>query len=165
MFDPNAAHYLTALVCEEGHLITDRAEKSPLGTVPFCQRCGSQTLSKCPSCSAPIRGDYWAPGVLAMKSSYRKATYCYNCSAPMPWTANALEAAEALAADLDTLSEEERETLQGTLSDLLADTSMTKVSAGRFKRLMVKAGGGAIDTFHDLLVDVMSEAAKKAIWG
>ena len=100
-----------------------------------------------------------------MKSSYRKATYCYNCSAPMPWTANALEAAEALAADLDTLSEEERETLQGTLSDLLADTSMTKVSAGRFKRLMVKAGGGAIDTFHDLLVDVMSEAAKKAIWG
>jgi len=63
------------------------------------------------------------------------------------------------------LDPEDREILDKSLPDLFASTPMTPVAAGRFKTVMRKAGSGAADAFHDLLVDVMSEAAKKAIWG
>ena len=51
------------------------------------------------------------------------------------------------------------------LDDLLHDSPMTQVAASRFKRLLSKAGHGAAESFRELLVDVVSEAAKKAIWG
>jgi hypothetical protein len=42
---------------------------------------------------------------------------------------------------------------------------MTHVAASRFKRLVKKAGVGAAEGFRNILIDVMSEATKKAIWG
>ncbi|MGO8862091.1 MAG: DUF2321 domain-containing protein [Acidimicrobiales bacterium] len=165
MFNPNQSHYETALVCENGHLITDNLRLAPNRAVPSCKRCRAPTLSACPNCSAPIQGDYIVPGVISTKSGYRRATYCYSCGSEMPWTAKALEAAMELSADLDNLSDQEREDLQRALPDLLSDTAMTKVAVSRFKRLMIRAGGGTADVFRDLLVDVMSEAAKKSIWG
>ena len=158
------SHYEQALVCLNGHLITDHLLSAPQRAAPFCKKCGAETISECPSCTAPIQGNYIVPNVIA-KSSYRRATYCPHCGFAMPWTVRALEAASAATEDLYELSAEERAALQRTLPDLLADTAMTPVAAGRFKRLLVKAGGGAAEVFHDLLVDVMSEAAKKAIWG
>ncbi len=167
MFNPSAAQsrYEQALVCENGHLITDCLRLAPEKAVPFCKRCGAPTISACPSCSTPIQGNYFVPGVISMRSHYRRATYCPQCAEPMPWTTKALEAAQELASDLEMLTPEERETLELALPELLSDSPMTKVAAGRFKRLMLKAGGGATEVFRELLVDVMSEAAKKAIWG
>lgn len=169
MFNPSPtpieAHYEQALVCENGHLITDHLRIAPERAVPFCKACGAPTLSACPSCSTPIQGDYIVPGVLVTKSSYRRPTYCPHCGEAMPWTIKALNAARELAVDVDSLSPEERETLEQSLPELLSDTPMTKVAANKFKRLMLKVGGGTADVFRELLVDVMSEAARKAIWG
>ena len=52
-----------------------------------------------------------------------------------------------------------------SLDELIKDSSMAQVSAGRFKRLAAKAGKEAPGFFKDLLVDLVSETAKKAIWG
>ena len=76
-----------------------------------------------------------------------------------------MAAARELADEQNALTAEEREQLKATLPDLAASTPRTALAAGRFKRLVAKAGAGAADAFHDLLVDVLSEAAKKAIWG
>lgn len=166
MFNPSMpeSRYEQALVCLNGHLITDCLRLAPKRAVPFCKRCGEGTISQCPSCSAPIQGDYIVPGVIS-RSSYRRASYCPECGAPMPWTVRALDAANEAAQDLEALTEADRVELQRTLPELLADSPMTKVAAGRFKRLMLKAGGNAADVFRDLLVDVISEAAKRSIWG
>jgi len=83
----------------------------------------------------------------------------------MPWTERRLEAAKALAEDLEGLNDDERQQLAGTLRDLVSDSPMTTVSAGKFKRLVTKAGHGAAGAFRDILVDVASETAKKVIWG
>src|SRR6202035_1814042 len=52
--DMTQSHYEQALVCENGHLITDALRLAPERAVPFCKKCGAPTLSTCPSCSAPI---------------------------------------------------------------------------------------------------------------
>ena len=54
--------------------------------------------------------------------------------------------------------------LKKSLNDLVSDTPNTPLAAQRFKRLVAKAGKGVADTFHKVLVDVLSEAAKKVIW-
>ncbi len=49
------ARYETALVCENGHLITDHLHGSPESVSRFCGRCGAPTISACPNCSTPGR--------------------------------------------------------------------------------------------------------------
>jgi hypothetical protein len=41
----------------------------------------------------------------------------------------------------------------------------TELAAARFKRLMAKAGPALADGLHKIVVDVLSEAAKKAVLG
>ena len=67
------SHYEQALVCLNGHLITDHLLSAPQRAAPFCKKCGAETISECPSCTAPIQGNYIVPNVIA-KSSYRRAT-------------------------------------------------------------------------------------------
>jgi hypothetical protein len=69
-----------------------------------------------------------------------------------------------VASEADQLSEEERKDLANTLDDLVRDVPGTQVSAGRFKRLVAKAGAGTANALKDILVDIASETAKKAIW-
>lgn len=76
-----------------------------------------------------------------------------------------LKPREELIGEFDELSEEERGQLVGTLDDLLSDTPKRTVAASRFKRLVGKAGQAAAEGLRSILVDVMSEAARKAIWG
>jgi hypothetical protein len=164
-FEPRreVGRYEIALVCENGHLLTALLETSGKGADPFCPKCGARTLSACPACAARIRGHYNVPYVLSLKSNYRQAGYCYSCAAPMPFTEKALQAAASLAADLEALSVEVRDIRVNALPDQFAETPMTPVATNRFKRIVVKTGAGAADTFHDLLVDMLSDAAKKTI--
>lgn len=92
------SHYDTAMVCENGHLITDRLELMPEVASQFCSRCSARTISECPMCSAAIRGEYVAPGVVVASSNWRRPTYCYSCASPMPWTTRAATAAHEMAA-------------------------------------------------------------------
>ena len=90
--------------------------------------------------------------------------FCPDCGKPYPWTAAKLNAAKELSDELDTLTKGERETLKKSLDDIVRDTPQTTVAAIRFKNLVAKAGKFAADGIKDIIVDVVSETAKKVIW-
>jgi hypothetical protein len=92
-------------------------------------------------------------------------SYCRNCGSPFPWTKEKLNAAKELAELLDELTPEEQEQLKMSLNDLVKDGPRTVVATTRFKRLISKTSPEIISGFRDILVDVVSETVKKAIWG
>lgn len=73
--------------------------------------------------------------------------------------------AKEIADTLENLNETEREELKKSLDEIVRDTPQTQVAALKFKKLAAKAGLTAATALRDLLVDIASESAKKAIWG
>jgi hypothetical protein len=69
------------------------------------------------------------------------------------------------AEELNELTPEERQQLKGTLDDLVKDTPATPLAAARFKKVLRKAGSGALEAMRKLVIDIVSESAKKAIMG
>lgn len=151
----------TAQVCINGHEINASTRLSPEFNEKFCGTCGSETITACPACKAPIRGHL--RGSLA--TSYIPPKFCNGCGKAFPWTASALQAARMYADELSELSPEERQLLKGALDDLVKDTSATPLAAARFKKLLRKAGSGALEAMRKLVIDIVSDTAKKAITG
>ncbi len=162
---PGESWYDTAQICRNGHLVSAYYESQPEHRQAFCDKCGAPTIIACEACETAIRGAYHVPRVLGFLGPTSPPAYCHACGQPYPWTEDAMAAVRELADEQNVLTAEEREQLKATLPDLVASTPRTTLAAGRFKRLVATAGSGAADAFHDLLVDVLSEAAKKAIWG
>ena len=127
----------------------------------FCERCGEATITACPSCSQPIPGYYLNSALIG--SSYEPPAFCGDCGKPFPWTERRLDAARELAFEAEHLTGEERQQLADSLNDLTRDTPKTQVAVGRFKRLAAKAGVETGNALRTVLVDVMSDAAKKAL--
>ena len=130
-------------------------------TKEFCDECGALTITVCQSCNLRIRGAY-RDALIA--GPYFPPKFCEGCGKSFPWTEAKLKAAQELADEQDNLIPEERETLKKSLDDIVRDTPHTAVAATRFKKLVAKAGPMAASGFKDLLVDVISETAKKMIW-
>ncbi len=154
----------TAQYCLNGHRSNSCYHTAPEGNQEYCTRCGSKTIIACPVCDAQIRGYRFDSSGFGF-SSTTLPRCCYNCGSPYPWTSSALDAAREMALELEDLSPEEREALAGTLDDLVADGPMTTVAVTRFKKLAAKAGGPAASAFRDVLVNVISESARRAIYG
>jgi len=155
--------YDVAQICLNGHVITAMAGHVPERTRNFCEDCGAATITECPSCDQSIPGFYLNSAVVG--SLYEPPAFCGDCGKPYPWTGRRLEAARELALEAGSLSSDERGQLIASFDDLTRDTPRTQVAVGRFKRLAAKAGVETASALRAVLVDVMSEAAKKAIWG
>jgi hypothetical protein len=155
--------YDTAQICRNGHVINGFHEMQPQENLEFCQRCGSQTLTSCPWCKAEIRGGA-IYGDRNFGTFRDPPAFCHKCGKPYPWTEDKLAAARALAAEIEELDETERAVLTASLDDLVRDTPQTSLAAVRFKKLAAKAGKTAAEGLKAILVDVVSEAAKKFIW-
>ena len=95
---------------------------------------------------------------------YSLPSFCHNCGKSYPWTEAKIKAAQELAFELDNLTQEEKENLNKSLHDIIRDTPETTVAATRVKKLFAKAGKGVAEGFKNILVDIISEAAKKMIW-
>ena len=158
------ARFKTAQICACGHLINLDVEDLPALNQKFCSECGGATITGCPQCNAAIRGAYDDPDGGLSIDEFHASSFCHECGHAYPWTASRIKAAHDLAAEIETLDDRDRETLDLSLKDLVRDTPQTQVAAVRFKKLMVKVGSGMAETFKSILVDVMSEAAKKAIF-
>lgn len=158
------SYYDTAQICLNGHIINTMAASSPQSNQKYCADCGAQTLTECPGCNLPIRGHSNVPEVFGF-FDYDKPNYCHNCGKPYPWTVTSLEAARELADELENLSFEERQQLKDSFPDLVKATPKTVVAETRFKKLMKKAGSDAYDGMKSILVDVVSEAVKKSVFG
>jgi hypothetical protein len=157
-------YYDTAQICLNGHVVNTVAATSSQSNQKHCADCGAQTIMACPSCNTQIRGYYHVPGVFCF-SDYHKPSYCHNCGSAFPWTVSSLEAARELADEFDDLTYEEKEQLKSSFPDLVKDTPKTIVAETRFKKLMKKAGSEAWDGMKSILVDVVSEAVKKSVFG
>jgi hypothetical protein len=155
--------YDIAQICREGHVVNTMARDYPESNEAFCAKCGSATVTACDGCQAAIRGYYHVPGVLG-GFAFDRPSYCQACGAPYPWTTSALAAAADLADEADGLSAQERDELKATFPDLVRDTARTQGAALRFRRLAAKGGKGAADALRSVLIEVVAEGAKKALW-
>jgi len=138
-----------AQICLNGHVISTSADRHPDLSERYCSRCGAETVTACRSCSAP--------------DSYALPRFCHSCGQPHPWTAARLEAAAALADELEGLSADERDLLKRSLVELVQDAPNAELAAVRVKKALRKVGHAGVETFRKVLVDVLSEAAKKSL--
>lgn len=155
--------FYTMLVCENGHVLTDRLENSARDD-KFCDKCGARAISKCPTCNANIRGDIKDSGVLVLGYTTPAPKYCPECGAPFPWTVSTIEALKEIAELDDELTSEDVETLTESAGETLSETPRTKVAALKIKKVLEKAGKETAKAMRDLLVDVVAETAKRTIW-
>ena len=74
---------------------------------------------------------------------------------------------QEIASLTDELDEEDRKTLTEILPDLASrtDTPKIQVAIVKMKKLLVKGGSVFAESFRKLLIDVLSETAKKALIG
>ena len=158
------SYFDTAQICLNGHVVSTMLDFSPQSNQKHCTECGSPTITACPECNARIRGYYHVPGFIGF-FDYNKPAFCFNCGKPYPWTVNGLEAASELADELDGLSQEEKKQLKDSFPDLVSNTPKTIVSETRFKKLIKKAGSEAYESMKSILVDIVTEAVKKSIFG
>jgi len=154
--------YDVAQICLNCHVINSSSISFPRFNKKFCNRCGSPTITECPSCKTSIRGRYKdSLGV----SAFPAPSYCDNCGKPYPWISSAIEAARELTKELDSLDKEEKETLTKSIDEIVIETPKTKLEALKFKKLMLKVGKEAAELFKSTLASIVSETAKKIIWG
>jgi hypothetical protein len=129
-----------------------------------CSECGESTISACPNCNTGIRGRYHVENVIGV-FDYLTPGYCHQCGSPFPWTSAKIAAAKALAEEFDELTEDERETLKGTIDDLSRDTPRTKLSVHRYRKIVEKIGKAAAGSMKSIVVEIATEAAKKSLFG
>jgi hypothetical protein len=156
----------TALVCINGHIITDSIQVDPKPDMKFCDKCGDQLISECQKCSAKIQGREYIPDIMGPRIVHLHYVkpYCYNCGNPYPWLKSKLDAAKELAELIDEISEEEKEILSRSIDEIIIDSPKTEVAALKFKKIISKVGKSAAESFKSILIDVVSEAAKKQLW-
>ena len=157
--------YRTAEVCPNGHVSTSSADTSPELREKYCSQCGEPTITQCPSCNANIRGYYDVPGVISIGRTYEPPAFCYNCGNPFPWTERKISGALELIKEGGDLSEEEYQQFEKDLVELTKDSPKVQVASVRFKKVMGKVGNSVASGVREIVVDVLSEAAKKALWG
>ncbi len=75
--------YGQASVCRRGHVASsDLRITQPSG--PRCVTCGAELITHCPSCRRPIRGEYFAAGVLT-SHVWSPNDFCDQCGSALPW--------------------------------------------------------------------------------
>ena len=158
--------YDVAQICLNGHVITDRARRAPERMQKFCKNCGEPTITDCPNCKTLIRGHYQVEGVITVSGHGPTApSFCHECGKAYPWTEQKLEAAWELADELEELSDEEKEKLKQNLKDLVRDTPKTELATTRVKKILSKVGKESFAAMKSILLDLATEAAKKALFG
>lgn len=164
MRDDESGWWDISQVCLNGHLITQRVIEERDHCAAFCTRCGEPTLVACCSCCAPIPGEYHAPTVSVLDAIDLPA-FCLACGSPYPWTVQRVESAKELADELVQLKPRERVLLKQSIDDLLTESPRTELAIVRFKRLIAHSGEDTRIAFREMLVLVVSEAVRRALWG
>jgi hypothetical protein len=157
--------YDVAQVCLNGHVVNDSYRSLPQHNRDHCPQCGKKTITECLACHANIPGRYRVRGFGGFEKMNRAEAFCHQCGAPYPWTEARLSAAREYVREIEHLSDNEKGILERSLDDLIRDTPNTQVAALRFKQYGTKAGHAAMEGLKAILIQVMAEAAKKAIFG
>ncbi|MCY2953016.1 MAG: DUF2321 domain-containing protein [Planctomycetota bacterium] len=158
------SHYYVAQVCPNGHVANDAVDEYPQRNQQFCSKCGESTLTVCPGCEATIRGRYYVPRVSESYPSYCAPAYCHSCGRAFPWTERGIQAAIELAAEDANLTPEDVEEFKQSLTDAARDTARMRLGVTRLQKLLGKMVAGTANAVRDIVVNLLSETARKAIW-
>ena len=158
------SYYDVAQVCENGHVANSHVDTYPQHNQDHCDKCGIKTIVACPSCGTSIRGSYYVPGFIGSEN-YTAPLFCYKCGEPFPWTVATLRAADDLADEMEGITDNEKESLKGSVRDLVRETPNTSVAETRFKKVMRKVGKESSEAMRSLLTDIVSETVRKTILG
>lgn len=154
--------YTNAQICLNGHIITEDISDPEL-LENFCSLCGKQTITNCPKCNAPIRGDYYKDNMIAI-SNCTTPKYCYHCGKAYPWTQTAIESAAALVEEMETLETTEKEIVKSSIPNIMFESTNTELSAVRIAHCIHKATDVLQGAFKHTLYGLAVEAAKRIIW-
>jgi hypothetical protein len=72
-------------VCRNGHVITDLLRTCPERAQTHCDRCGSVTIDRCPTCGHELPGAFVVPGLQPV-GARPAPLFCERCGAAFPWT-------------------------------------------------------------------------------
>lgn len=87
--------------------------------------------------------------------------HCHECGNLYPWTQRKIDAAKEFTDELDKLSKEEKDILKQSIEDIISNKPNSDAAVLRFKKLVAKAGNTAYEGLKDILISVLTEAAKK----
>lgn len=93
-----------------------------------------------------------------------KPYYCHNCGAPYPWTQKILDNAVELLSLDDELDSSSKELIKSAIPDLIVDTPTTPIAIAKYRKGIANAGQIIKDSLRQLLIDVISETAKKTLF-
>lgn len=152
--------YYGATICLKGHVLS----KYNLYTQNYCTQCGEKTYSTCVYCNSPIHGLPETDSVEDLENRpYKLPYYCHECGKPYPWTERILNNVVELLSLDDDLDSSTKELIKSAIPELIVDTPSTPVSAAKYKKGISKAGELVKNSMYNLLVDVLSETAKKCL--
>lgn len=155
--------YDQAQVCKNGHLINSAMKKYPDDNKKFCPECGKETICTCEKCGNAIQGELHVEGVANFGGSI-VPSFCKDCGAAFPWTKAKLEAAIELLKEDEELVAEDITKFENNIQDAMSDGPRTLLASTRIGKVLSKTTKFIGDGVRDILVDVLSEAAKKTIW-
>ncbi len=84
---------------------------------------------------------------------------------PLPWTAEALTAAQDITDESEELTADQKLALKATFPYLTTESPRSPVEANRFKNLIAKLAPAAKELIQKTLDTVITEGAKRIISG
>ena len=94
----------------------------------------------------------------------RVPDFCRGCGSAYPWMLRKIAVLETLASEIDGLDPEDRRIWREDLLDLIKDTPRTPLAANRFLKVIRKLGPTIGDGAKTIIIQVISEAAKKIMF-
>nr|WP_154957450.1 DUF2321 domain-containing protein [Paenibacillus xylanexedens] len=155
--------YDQAQICKNGHLINSAMKEYPESNKKFCPKCGKETICTCENCGNAIQGELHMEGVASF-GDITIPSFCKDCGKEFPWTKAKLEAAIELLKEDEDLSPEDLENFENNIHDAMTDGPRTTLAATRLGKVFKKTSKLIGEGVRDIIVDVLSETAKKIIW-
>jgi hypothetical protein len=153
--------YNSAQICLNGHVVNAFAIQRSESNQDFCATCGAKTIMKCPKCDGLIRGCAWGAWD---SDDYRRPANCIKCGSPLPWTEAQSQAAIDLFIEESGFTGDDAKGFEDAVHDAVKDGPRTQVAGSRIGKALKKVSKQTGKVFYDVVKDILSEAAKKAIW-
>lgn len=155
--------YDVAQICMNGHCVNSDYNILPELRAAYCSKCGAETIIKCPSCGADIRGYYDVPGAIASVSSDNVPAHCHQCGEAYPWTAAQLDAAKEYVRMLEEFTDEEKEQVEQVLIDISQDGPRAEAGAKKLLLFLRKLKDDVAAGLRELAIQIAAETVKRML--
>ena len=155
--------YPIALICKNGHCISNHINENRSEYQPFCELCGEETIFKCPSCGVPIKGNYYENFQAEVTDRYSRPLYCHNCGKSYPWTQSAISSTYNLILEDKRISARTKEELRKALPNIVIENSETVGASLKIKKALKKLSKFGAEALKQFVLDFACELAAKLI--